>query len=707
MPRRVTKPAPPPAVVPRRWSDSAAFAVILGLTFLAYLPALNGTLLWDDEGHVTRPDLQSLHGLWRIWFDVGATQQYYPLLHSAFWLEHRIWGDWMPGYHAINILLHVGCAWLVVLLARRLALPGAWLAGAVFALHPAGVEAVAWISEQKSTLSGIFCLAAALVYFDFDQSRRRSRYLIALALFLCALMSKSVTATLPAALLVVFWWQRGRLDWKRDVVPLVPWIGLGTSAGLFTAWVERRYIHAEGADFALTLLDRTLLAGRVVWLYPAHLLWPANLMFFYPRFAIDARDPLQYFWPAATLIALAGLAWLARTRRGPLAAALLFAGILFPALGFLNVYPFIYSWMADHFAYLASVAVIVPLCALITRVSRGYAVPVSAALVTILCLLTWRQSHDYTDIETLWRATLGRNPSAWMPHYNLGVIYAASPSRTNEAIAEYRAALQYKPDLANAHANLASELEKLPGGLPEALREHEAAVRLEPDLAEVHSNYGLALLHTPDRLQDAVAQLETAVRLDPRSVAAQNNLAMALARIPGRLDEAINHARVAVGLAPASAETHNTLGAVYVTSPEHAAEGIVEFQTVLRLQPGNRDAGYNLAYAWAGLPGRLPEAIAEYQTLLRAWPDDAEVHSGLALALSRQPGNRDAVIREYETALRLKPDLMEAHYNLAIALSFIPGRMPDAVAHLEAAQRLDPNSQPVAQMLARARAMLR
>ncbi len=124
--------------------------------------------------------------------------------------------------------------------------------------------------------------------------------------------------------------QRGRLDWKRDVVPLLPWIGLGVSAGLFTAWVERHYIHAEGAEFALTLLDRTLLAGRVLWLYLAHLLWPANLMFFYPRFAIDGRDPLQYAWPAATLIAISGLLWLARTRRGPLAAALLFAGILFP-----------------------------------------------------------------------------------------------------------------------------------------------------------------------------------------------------------------------------------------------------------------------------------------------------------------------------------------------------------------------------------------
>jgi tetratricopeptide (TPR) repeat protein len=676
MPRHPTKPASPPTLAspprPRRWSDAAAFAVILCVTLLAYVPALNGTRLWDDDAHITLPDLQSLHGLWRIWFDLGATQQYYPLLHSAFWIEHRIWGEWTPGYHALNILLHVACAWLVVLLARRLAIPGAWLAGAVFALHPAGVEAVAWISEQKSTLSGVFCLGSALVYLYFDHTRRRSRYFLALALFLCALLSKTVTCTLPAALLVVFWWKRGHLDFRRDVVPLVPWLALGASAGLFTAWVERRYIHAEGADFALTLLDRALHAGRVLWLYLAHLLWPSNLMFFYPRFNIDARNPLQYLFPAVAILVLIGLIRLARTRRGPLAAALLFSGTLFPALGFVNVYPFIYSWVADHFGYLASISVIVPLCALLTRAPRGYAASISAVLLAVLGLLTWCQSRDYKDIETLWRATLGRNPSSWMPHYNLGVIYAASPERADEAITEYRAAVRYKPDLAQAHINLATELEDQPGGLPEALREYQAALRLGPNEAGVNSSYGLALLRAPDRLTEAIAHLETAVRLDPRSVAAQNNLAIGLSRVPQRLAEAIAHARAAVSLDASSAESHNTLGSLLLMAPGHAPEAIIEFKATLRIQPAYRDAHYNLAIALAAAPDRLPEAIAEFETLLRASPDD-----------------------------------VEAHYSLALALSSVPGRLPDAIAHLEVAQRLDPGSPEIAQMLARAQAMRR
>jgi protein O-mannosyl-transferase len=166
------------------------WGLLLCATLAAYLPALRGGLVWDDSSHVTRADLQSLHGLWRIWFDLGATQQYYPLLHSAFWLEHRVWGDAVMGYHLANVALHALSACLVVMIVRRLSLPGAWLAGFVFALHPVCVEAVAWISEQKSTLSGVFYLAAALTYLHFDQTRRRSPYFVALGLFVLALMRR-------------------------------------------------------------------------------------------------------------------------------------------------------------------------------------------------------------------------------------------------------------------------------------------------------------------------------------------------------------------------------------------------------------------------------------------------------------------------------------------------------------------------------------
>jgi protein O-mannosyl-transferase len=688
---------------PARPHDAGAFALILFLTFVAYWPALNGTLLWDDEAHITKPEFQSLYGLHRIWFELGATQQYYPLLHSAFWIEHSLWGDPTTSYHVLNVLLHSICAWLVVLIVRRLEIPGAWLAGAAFALHPACVEAVAWISEQKTTLSGVFYLLSALLYLDFDRTRRWPRYAAALALFGCALMSKSVTATLPAALLVLFWWKRGRLDVKRDLYPLLPWLALGAASGLFTAWVERRFVHAEGGDFALTITDRLLLAGRVPWLYLQHIVWPANLSFFYPRFVIDSRDPLQYLFPAATVFVLVGLAVLARTRRAPLAAALLFMGTLTPVLGFFNVYPFLYSWVADHFGYLASIAVIVPLCALLTQYSRGYAPAVSTALLVVLWLLTWRQSHGYSDLETLWRVTIERTPSAWMPHYNLGLMLQDDPARGAEAVSEFRAAIRYKPDAARAHAELAGMLEPMPGGRAEAFTEYQTALRLDPSAATTHSNYGLALSHDPQRLPDALSELETAVRLDPRLISARNNLAIVLARVPSRAGEAEAQARAAIALDPSASESHNLLGALLLQAPGRAAEGIAELQIALRIKPGYHEARYNLANALAQ-SGRLNDAIAEYQTLLRAWPDDTKVHFSLAITYSRLRDKRDAAIGEFETVLRLDPDMVDAHYDLALLLASIPGRMPDAIAHLEAAHRLDPASIEVDQMLARARA---
>ncbi|MDE3197445.1 MAG: glycosyltransferase family 39 protein, partial [Acidobacteriota bacterium] len=228
-----------------------AYTAFLIATLIAYSPSLRGTLLWDDQAHVTRVGLRDLHGLWAIWTDPKATQQFYPLLYSAFWLEHKLWGDATLGYHLLNVALHALGAYLLVLILRRLRLRGAWLAGGIFALHPVCVEAVAWISEQKSTLSGVFYLSAALAYLRFDAERNRRDYFAASALFVCALLSKTVTASLPAALLVVLWWKRGRLDYRRDIRPLLPWLAGGAAAGMTTAWIEKHYVGANGSDFAL------------------------------------------------------------------------------------------------------------------------------------------------------------------------------------------------------------------------------------------------------------------------------------------------------------------------------------------------------------------------------------------------------------------------------------------------------------------------
>ena len=177
----------------RAWPEPALslFPVLIVALLVVYAPALHGTMLWDDDGHLTRAALRSWSGLARIWFEPGATQQYYPLVHSAFWLEARLWGDAFLGYHLLNVVLHAVSACLLVTVLRRLEAPGAVLAGVVFALHPVQAESVAWMTELKNTLAGVFYFAAAMAYLRYDSRRDARVYVCSLALFCLALASKT------------------------------------------------------------------------------------------------------------------------------------------------------------------------------------------------------------------------------------------------------------------------------------------------------------------------------------------------------------------------------------------------------------------------------------------------------------------------------------------------------------------------------------
>jgi hypothetical protein len=525
---------PPPAALD--WS----YVVLIFLAVAAaYGPALRGGFVWDDDAHVTAAALRSLAGLGRIWTELGATQQYYPVLHTAFWLEHRLWGDAAVGYHLTNVALHVADACLFALLLRRLAVPGARLAGALFALHPVGVESVAWIAEQKNTLSLLFYLLAALAYLRWEGRRGRAAvrpYFLAMVLFLLALLSKSVTATLPAALLVVAWWRKGRISWREDVLPLLPWAALGGAVGLLTAWVERHFIGAEGAPFSLDPLQRCALAGRAVWFYLGKLLWPADLMFIYPRWNVPAGVGLGLALAGAAA-GLTALLWLIRGRtRGPLAGWLCFAGSLFPALGFFNVYPFIFSYVADHFQYLASLGIMALAGAgaagALARVPRGLR-DVSRGLAGLvlfgLAALTWRQCLSYHDAATLYTATLRQNPDAWLAHLNLGNLYLEN-GRTAAAIDHYQSAERLEPDYPSTHFNL-GKIWLQEGRLPEAIAENEADLQLVPGDAEARNNLGVALAESGRRVE-AEAQFREALRLRPAYSRAQANLEQLL-RIPG------------------------------------------------------------------------------------------------------------------------------------------------------------------------------
>ncbi len=636
-------PAPPPdpsraAAQPfARWEWLLLTALVLAV-LLAYQPAWRGEFIWDDDAHVTKPELRSWHGLYRIWFELGATQQYYPLLHSAFWVEHNLWGDATLGYHLVNILLHAAAAVLVALVLRRLSVPGAYLAAALFALHPVHVESVAWITEQKNTLSAVFYLGAMLVYLRFDQARKTSLYWWALGLFVLGLMSKTTAATLPAALLVIFWWQRGRLSWHRDVRPLAPFFVLGLLAGLLTAWVERKLIGAEGAAFDLTLVERCLLAGRAIWFYLGKLFWPTELIFIYPRWQVSQAVWWQYLFPAAALLLLAGLWALRRRWRGPLAGLLFFVGTLLPALGFCNVYPFLYSFVADHFQYLASLGVITLASAGVAlllgrwglwRRPVGYAA--CLALLATLGTLTWRQSRMYSDIDMLYLTTIDRNPGCGMAYNNLGMILQ-SRAKIDEAMAYYQKAMKFQPNYAPAHANFGAILGAR-GQFDAAMACYRKALEIQPGFVVAHNNMG-ELLARQGRFDEAMAHYQKALEIRPDYAMAHNNMGNILAA-GGRLDEATVHYQKALKLQPNYAMAHNNLGNV-LAHQGRFEEALTEYHKALEIQPNFVLAHDKLGDLLAAR-GQFPEALAHYRKAMAIEPGDPMVQRSLAWLLATCP----------------------------------------------------------------------
>ncbi len=598
------------------WLFVAALVVAV---LLVYQPAWHGGFIWDDDVHVTKPELRSWQGLYRIWSDVRATLQYYPLLHSAFWIEHKLWGDTTLGYHLVNLLLHATAAVMVALILRRLAVPGAYLAAAIFAVHPVHVESVAWITEQKNTLSAVFYLGAMLLYLHFDETRKISWYLGALALFVLGLLSKTVIGTLPGALLVIFWWQRGRLSWQKDVLPLVPFFLLGAGGGMITAWWEINLNRCVGPDYDLTLVQRFLIAGRAVWFYLWKLFWPARLTFIYPRWQINSGQWWQYLFLLGAAGLLALLWAIRRWSRAPLAALLFFAGTLFPVLGFFNLYASRYSFVANHYQYLASLGPIILAAAgaalLFARWHPrprwvGYAV--CLVILATLAGLTWRQSEMYGHIETLYERTIAENPDCWMAHNNLGNALA-NRGRIDEAMAQYRKVLEIKPDHAEAHYNLGNALAK-GGRFDEAMAQYRKALEIKPDHAEAHNNLGTAFVRL-GRFDEAMAQYRKALEIKPNYAEAHYNLGTAFAGL-GRFDEAVAQYRKALEIKPDYAEAHNNLGSAFVRLGRFD-EAIAHYQRAVEIKPNYAEGHNNLAWLRATCPQASlrndAEAIAHAQ----------------------------------------------------------------------------------------------
>ncbi|MCP3983751.1 MAG: tetratricopeptide repeat protein [bacterium] len=529
--------------------------LLVGMTLAAYAPALEAGFVWDDDDYVTaNPLLAAPDGLWRIWFTMDAPSQYVPMVYSALRLQYAFFGLEPFGYHLVNVLLQAVNALLIWGLLSQLRLPGAWFAAAIFAVHPVHVESVAWVTELKNLLSLLFSVLSLSVWIRFLESGKPTvskLYGLSLLLYLPALLSKATACTLPGALLLLLWLRGEQID-RRRIAQVAGFALLGVAMGLVTMYWETVHVGTQGERFSLSPLEALWVASRAPWFYLEKLVWPVGLTFSYPKFEIDPSDPLAYGWLLAGLALLWAL-WASRERigRGPLVAMLFFVGTLSPLLGFIPLYTFWYTYVADHYQYVASLGPIALFAGVSVPWARRHLGPNPSAALALLVLgllgaQSFEQSRIYESRETLWRDTLAKHPSSWMAHANLG-RYLLTEQRYLEALDAYRGALEIRPETYRAHLGMARAQMEL-GKEASVLVHLRAALEIEPDayqgrqmLAQLYARRGDA--------KQALAECREMIRIRPRHAHPHYLLGGVLLQL-GRHEEARTHFLRALELDP-------------------------------------------------------------------------------------------------------------------------------------------------------------
>jgi len=662
--------------------------LLIALVFIAYVRVFNAGFIWDDESHLTRnPCIVGPLGLKEIWTSARAV--YYPLVLTTFWTVHKFVGLSPWPYHLLNVFLHAGSAVLLWQVLRQLNVRGAWLGAALWALHPVMVQSVAWVTELKNTQSGFFYLLSIFCFLKWDERPRIRQMLriqgtadqegavsrpprrlvgdgccvmwfaLSLSFFILATLSKPSVVMLPVVLALCVWWRTGRIYW-RDIAVLAPFVLISALASVWTILEQKFHAGALGAEWAQTLPERLIIAGRGIWFYVAKLAWPYPLIFIYPRWKINSSQLIAYLPLVAALAGLLAL-WLIRAKwsRAVFFAAAYYVVSLFPVLGFFSVYFFRYSFVSDHFQYLASMgplalagAGIVTGCSRLAAPRRLSALPSTSrhrAVVTMplveicgilllsLVFLTWLQTAVYHNLVTLYTGTLTKNPGCWMAHYNLGIVLN-DQGDADGAIAHYRQAIELRPNYAEAHYNLGRLLVQK-GQLDEAIAHYEKALEINPADAEAHNNLGTTLF-AGERVDEAIAHYRKALAIQPDYADASCNLASALLS-KGALDGAIAYYLACLAISPDQAEAqYNLASALFRTG--RMDEAIAHYQKVLELRPQNADAHANLGSVFLA-KRRVRDAIAQYRDALRIAPDNVAAQSNLAwlLATAADPSLRN------------------------------------------------------------------
>lgn len=617
---------------------------LMTLVAATYLPVWRAGFIWDDDMHVTaNPCVVGPEGFADIWTSSHA--RIGPLVISSFWLEHRLWGLNPRPYHLVNVALHALNALLLWRVLMAMHVRGAWLGAALWALHPVQVETAAWITELKNTQSGLFFLITILFFLRWlDRSCHANLgthrdYTISLICAFLAMASKSSTVVLPVLLGLCWWWKERTWRW-RNAIWLVPFLFLSALSSALSVWTQK----LEGGiseQWHRTIPERMIVAGKVVWFYLGKLAWPEPLMFIYPRWEVNATSVTQWL-PLMALAALLAMAWWKRDCwRALFMMVACFVAALLPVLGIIDHFFLRYSFVGDHFQYLASMAPLACVAAGVA-VASGKREGLVRLLLCGLGLLvmaalgarSWQYVHVFQSSAALWNDTLAKNPSSWMAWNNLGL---ESFSRGEFVLARqrYEKSLALFPGNSEAHNNL-GRIAADEGRFDEAIAHCRRAIQLRSDNLDARLTLSRALFEKGDA-DGAIAEWRRTIELFPAAADARVSLAVAMME-KGQLEEAIEQCGRAVQSQPRNAAAHNTLGAALLRAGR-LNEALAAYQRAVAIDDGLAAAHFNFAQALR-LARRIEESVEHYEKAAALMPDTVSVLNNFAWILATCPDGK-------------------------------------------------------------------
>jgi tetratricopeptide (TPR) repeat protein len=606
-----------------------AVGLVFGQTVRHAFVNLDDNVYVYENPHVSRG--LTVPGL--VWaFSHSHVANWHPLTWISLMLDCQIYGRHAGGHHLTNVLLHAATAILLLLALRQMTgdLWSSVFVAALFAVHPLRAESVAWVTERKDVLSGLFFLLTIAAYLRYVRHPfSPTRYLTVVVLLALGLMAKPMLVTLPLALLLLDYWPLGRFPFRwRLLIEKIPFFALAAVSCALT-------LGAQGESLALNeRLSLSWRIGNALISYVAYLgrfFYPVGLAALYPRTGPDL--PIGKLCLAVFVLAGITAAALMGRKRCPylLVGWLWYLLMMAPVIGVVLVG---LETTADRFTYLPQIGLAIALAygtadALRLWPLRRWLCPAASALLLgIFMGSAWRQTSFWRDSETLWTHTLACTSQNSAAHNAFGNALVDC-GRIDDAMTHYRKAIDIRPNYAAAHFNLGVALAGL-GRPDEAIEQYRATIVIKSDDAKAHNNLGNALL----------------------------------AR--GQLDGAMTHCREALKIDPDFAEAHFNLGnALFACG--HLDEAMAEYRRTLAIRPDFAEAYYNLGLALVRCR-RLDQAIARFQQALTVQPDFAEVHNSLGLALAAS-GRQDKAVAHFRIALEIRPGFVEARNNLSHALA--------------------------------------